>query len=886
MIPSHHYRSLTVLQIAVCLGLAAAMPGSAVGGEVIEIWPDHAPGETEKKTGATLPMREQDRPPITRVKDITHPTMEVFAPDSSANGAAVLILPGGGFGYVVPDLEGSEAGRILNQLGITVFVLNYRTSTTGPDGAWRRPLQDSQRAIRHIRGNAAKWSLDPEKVGLLAFSAGGQVGAIQIGEFGDAYEATDEIDNRSSRPDFAMLVYPWRVSGKAGKLMPEIRISAKSPPTFLVHTHDDASSSVGSALIYAELLKNRVEGELHIYQNGGHGYGVRPRPNSDIGTWPDRAVDWLRTRGLGKSEGAVALTGEKKLWHKLTLSFDGPQTSESATPNPFTDYRLDVTFSHAGKDYTVPGYYAADGDAADTSADAGNQWRAHFSPDAEGEWTWKASFRKGPGVATTDDSTWGENAGFFHGATGKFTVTATDKDAPDLRALGRLDYVGTRYPRTIGTGEVFLKAGADAPENFLAYEDFDGDFKSDGIKDDLVKSWKPHIKDWKKGDPVWKDGRGKGMIGAVNYLASKGMNAVSFLTFNIEGDDRNVFPYTNYTEKARLDISRLAQWEIVFEHAASKGLFLHFKTQETENETWHDNGDTGPERRLYYRELIARFGHHPALNWNLGEENGRWGKNHKKEKFQSTKQRLAMARFFEKNDPYRHPVVIHNGQWPDDLYGNASPLVGASLQTNTPTFKNVHKSTLNILRGSAKAGKPWMVACDEPGDATHGLIPDDEDPTRFHARTNALWGNLLAGGWGVEWYFGYAHPHSDLTCQDYRTRDNMWNQSAHALRFFRDHDLPVEDMESANNLLSGTAGFCLAKPGHVYAILVIDPSESASLDIERHNADYTVRWFNPRTGTGLKKGSVESLGGNGLQRLGLPPADSDKDWVALVRRKE
>jgi acetyl esterase/lipase len=268
--------------------------------EIISIWMDLAPGETEKRHGKARPPQEAD-PTITRVEGITHPTMEVFTPEDKGNGAAVVILPGGGFRYVVPNLEGSEAGAILNQLGITVFVLNYRTTSEGPAGAWRRPLQDSQRAIRYVRANAARWNLDQNKVGLLAFSAGGQVGAIHIGDLGDAYEPSDAIDQRSARPDFAMLVYPWRLAdAKTNELMPEIQMSDKAPPTFLVHTHDDNSSSVGTALVYLGLKKHNVSAELHVYQNGGHGYGVRARPNSNIGTWSDRAVDWLRTRGLGE----------------------------------------------------------------------------------------------------------------------------------------------------------------------------------------------------------------------------------------------------------------------------------------------------------------------------------------------------------------------------------------------------------------------------------------------------------------------------------------------------------------------------------------------------------------------------------------------------------
>ncbi len=301
-----------VQPFSLCLGSAcfavlifAVLLNSASASERITVWPDLAPGETDKQLGTALPDRQTDSPPITRVEHITCPTMKVFPPTAPGNGVAILILPGGGFRYVVPDLEGSEAALFLNGLGVTVFVLNYRTTDAGPWGAWRRPLQDSQRAIRFIRANADRWKLDPKKIGLLAFSAGGQVGAIHIGDFGDAYPATDAVDEQSARPDFAMLIYPWRlVNDATDSLMPEIQISSNSPPTFLVHTHDDNSSSLGAVYVYTALKKNNVPAELHVYQNGGHGYGVRSRPDSDIGTWSDRAGDWLQTRGLGQPAGS------------------------------------------------------------------------------------------------------------------------------------------------------------------------------------------------------------------------------------------------------------------------------------------------------------------------------------------------------------------------------------------------------------------------------------------------------------------------------------------------------------------------------------------------------------------------------------------------------
>jgi len=581
-------------------------------------------------------------------------------------------------------------------------------------------------------------------------------------------------------------------------------------------------------------------------------------------------------------KGSAEISGELKAWHKVTLTLGGPFAHElDNVPNPFTDCRMTVTFRHESgtPTYAVPGYFAADGNAANTSAECGTTWRAHLSPDKPGRWTWAVSFVKGKNVAVSDAR--GEPLAAFHGKTGSFAVAKTDKTGRDHRGKGRLQYVGGRYLRFAGTGEYFLKQGADAPENFLAYADFDGDFKTDGHKDNLVKTWKPHLRDWRPGDPTWQGGKGKGMIGAVNYLAGEGMNVISFLTLNIGGDDRNAFPYVDYDDFLHMDVSRLAQWEIVFEHMDRQGIYLHFKTQETENECLLDGGDTGARRSLYYRELIARFGHHLALNWNLGEEDGALGKTN-----QSTAQRQAMAKYFHDHDPYHHLIVIHNGRMPDDLLGRASALTGFSLQTNRPDFVNVHKRTVEWIEKSRQAGVPWVVACDEPGDASHSLRPDN-DPGSSHedGRRNALWGNLMAGGAGCEWYFGYKHAQSDLTCQDWRSRDRWWDYCRYALEVFRAGKIPFWEMTCRDDLVGNAkhdnSRYCFAKPGEVY-LVYLPKGGTAELDLRGAGGTLAVGWYNPRTGGPLKGGG--KINGGDKVTIGPPPADAGKDWLAVIRR--
>jgi len=578
------------------------------------------------------------------------------------------------------------------------------------------------------------------------------------------------------------------------------------------------------------------------------------------------------------------LQGELKKWHKVTLQFEGPETSEIAEDNPFLNFRLNVTFTHSETKETIiiPGYYAADGNAANTSAESGNIWKVHFNPPTDGEWTYNTDFKKGKWAAIRTSRKI-KSAGYMDGKTGTFNIGDTDKTGRDFRGKGMLKYVGERYLK-FQNGEYFLKCGSDAPENFLAYDKFDGTFQNDGYKDELVKTWEAHLKDWVEGDPSWQDGKGKEIIGAINYLASKGMNAFSFLTMNIGGDDQNVFPYVDYDTWDRFDTSKLDQWEMVFEHADKLGMFLHFKTLEFENQGLLDNGGTGLYTKLYFRELIARFGHHLALNWNLAEETGDWTETPPTFPLDAA-ERIRLAEYISSIDPYKHHLVIHNGAWFDPLYGPESKFTGASLQTNKEDFSRVHSQTLRVLNESEMAGKIWAVAVDEPGDHRHSLIPDAEDPDHDNARKNGLWGAMMAGAWGTEWYFGYEHPHSDLSCQDYRSRDLFWEQGKICLDFFNDNRIPVWEMEANDTLISSSGDYVLAQTGESYVVYLKNGGES-SLDLENSNGEYDVFWYNPRKGGELQKGKIRTVTGPGKQSLGQAPVrkEADKDWVVLITK--
>ena len=613
------------------------------------------------------------------------------------------------------------------------------------------------------------------------------------------------------------------------------------------------------------------------------------------------SIPWTLARSQTTPPDGVTISGELQQWHKVTLTLDGPKADETnSDPNPFLDYRMTVSFAHESgtPSYAVPGYFAADGDAGNSSATAGNKWRAHFAPDKTGRWDWQISFVSGKGVAA--DIAFGRPLAPHDGKQGTIQIASSGKSAPDFRARGRLRYVGRHYLQFAGSGEYFLKAGSDSPETLLGYQDFDGT----STNKVPLKSYAPHRKDWQQGDPVWRDGKGKGLIGALNYLSSKGMNAFSFLPYNAGGDGDNVWPFVSRDDKFHYDCSKLDQWQIVFDHAQAKGLYLHFKLQETENDdnrarrsdsptvpTSLDGGDLGGERKLYLRELIARFGYALALNWNLGEENT-----------QSADQQRAMASYIRLLDPYDHHIVVHTFPREQEnvyshLLGEQSVLTGASLQN---AFDEAHERTVRWVTASRDVGRPWVVANDEQGSAALGVPPDPgyegfkgqdragKGIRSLHdIRKYTLWGNLMAGGAGVEYYFGYQLPQNDLVLEDFRSREKSWDYARTALEFFRAQKIPFWDMSNADmlagNLNHDNSRYCFAKVGELY--LVYLPSGGASeLNLSGAAGPFSVRWFDPRNGGALQQAAVASVKGGGTVSLGLPPGSPGEDWLAVVRR--
>jgi hypothetical protein len=205
-----------------------------------------------------------------------------------------------------------------------------------------------------------------------------------------------------------------------------------------------------------------------------------------------------------------------------------------------------------------------------------------------------------------------------------------------------------------------------------------------------------------------------------------------------------------------------------------------------------------------------------------------------------------------------------------------------SYQLGTDQFRNVHETVLKWLSLSKEAGKQWAISMDEPGGAQHGLLPDVEDAKHDSARINCLWGSFMAGAWGNEFYFGYAHPHSDLTCQDYRSRDLFWNQCKYLLDFFEDNKIDVTETDNYTKLVQ-KGDYCLATPGKMYIVFL--RNGSGSIDLGNQRGEFSVRWFDPRNGGKLQTGRIKTISGGEIAKLVEAPSEQEKDWVVLLRKE-
>ncbi|MEM6393106.1 MAG: DUF5060 domain-containing protein [Planctomycetota bacterium] len=645
------------------------------------------------------------------------------------------------------------------------------------------------------------------------------------------------------------------------------------------------------------------------------------------------------------AQTVVDLEDGRDAWKPIQINYTGAENfTELNGTNPFLDRRLDVTFTRIdglgnpiGQSYTVPGFFNADGNALTTHATSGTQWAARFTPDQAGTWRYTTSFRTGQNVAVADSLNAGSAGDAnLNGKTGTFTVAPRDASAEGFLSKGRLSPTNTHYLQTQGDGKYWIKTGADSPENLLGYAGFDNTFSSNTRGPDYgntfptatryLHRYPDHVQDWNPGDPTFSSNNpagnepgaqdGKGLIGALNYLGGQGVNSVYFLPMNIGGDGRDTSPFADpninnngnaNNNNVRYDVSKLEQWESVFAHAQRQGIALNvvLNEAETPNKQELDNATLGNERKLFHRELLARFGHHNAMTFIMSEEYNRT-RNGPGELSPETV--LDFAEHLSSLDAYDRSVAVHNGNygdWPNNTlfpgqHSNDSSVGTINEQIpffgeddiDTVSFQNYNERNIGnfveeLRQRTAAAGKPLAIMVDEPESL---FRPDDNASlTADEVRKEMIYDILFSGG-GVEWFM----RRGDQSQEDFREYEQVWRESAIARKFMEDH-LPFWEMTPDDDLVDGAdADFggaeVFAKHGEVYAIYLPDASNDdnaggpPTLDLTAFDGDvFSLRWFDPRTGEFVGD-PVELLGG-GLASLGLPPdggAPLTNDWVALV----
>jgi acetyl esterase/lipase len=285
------------------IGLSAQQPvwQPAPGHSTLELWPHGAPGAPPNpgpETDGTTPKdHDVAGRPVLRLTNVSSPTITLYSPSGINSGAAVVVFPGGAYRILAIDLEGTEVCAWLNSAGINCILLKYRVPNTGPYPKSSAALQDAQRAVGMVRQHAVEWQIDPHRIGVLGFSAGAHL-AVALSTHYDKrlYDPLDAADQLSCRPDFAVIIYPGYLALSEQNFAPnpEIHVTGDTPPSFVLQAEDDPVH-VENALVYFGELKNaKVPAELHIYAQGGHGYGLRPT-DLPVTHWPHLVESWMRT---------------------------------------------------------------------------------------------------------------------------------------------------------------------------------------------------------------------------------------------------------------------------------------------------------------------------------------------------------------------------------------------------------------------------------------------------------------------------------------------------------------------------------------------------------------------------------------------------------------
>ena len=501
---------------------------------------------------------------------------------------------------------------------------------------------------------------------------------------------------------------------------------------------------------------------------------------------------------LGEST-IMGSVGTYQKWSKVEIEFTGPNSlGMDSTNNPFK-IQMDVTFVGPSGSYVVPAFYDGNGSGGMN----GNVWKVRFSPDAAGSWTF---------VSNSTDP-------LLTGHTGTFDVidptgcgTYVPGGLADFGCVGRLESSGGHYLK-FAEGPYWLKGGADDPEDFLG----------PGVTVGFASK-----------------------NAAIDYLASKGVNSLYFMTNNVGGDGQNVWPWAGSNQAAakanheQFDVAKLSQWEQLFEYMQSKGVVLHLVLED-------DSGWTGFNRQMYYREMIARFGHFNALVWNLAEE---YNENY------SASAAKNFAQLIRDLDAYDHPIAVHN----QGSLSNWSPFLGDD-RFDITSFQTVdspqNAAAVTWFQKVENSGRTIAISFDETGKL--------DVAERTKAR-HIAW-SVYMGGANYEIHTSPLISYSDFAGHlEDLTRARGFIEA-----------LPFWEMRPANNLLTSGTGYVFAKSGEVYAVY-LPSGGSLGLDLTSNTNNYDIQWFNPKDGSVTFGGTLQ---GGVVVSLNAP---SSNDWALSLRK--
>ncbi len=503
-------------------------------------------------------------------------------------------------------------------------------------------------------------------------------------------------------------------------------------------------------------------------------------------------------------------------WHRVELAFAGPETEVTAEPNPFL---LEVNVIFTAPDdslYTVPAFYDGDG----LGGGKGHVWKVRFSPNATGAWKYESTSAE-PALA---------------GFRGTFNVDEPPAGSADFLKWGRLVYAGGYYLK-FTDGGYWIKGGCDDPENFLG-----GSF----IFDDFNEP------------DTWASKRK-----AADYLSGRGVNSIYCITNTVHGARPDSWPWignaTDSDNRDRFDVGKLLIWEDFFTYCQDRGLVLHIVLND-------DSCWTGYDSRLYFREMVARFGHHPAIIWNVGEEAN--------ESFSSAEQE-GLAQKMKSSDPFGHPVTVHRKpgadlRWPflgNPLFDLTSMQAGEGLKAfSAAILPDLGKIVRENRSGSVQAGRPLPVMIDE----TSGVDIVDA-ATILKMRTKVLYPIYLSGG-NYELHFKDIYGAVFNSGGDVKITalEPMWDDMFRARQFLE--QVPFAEMAASPQLVSSAdRNFCLAKPGSVYAVY-LSTGGNASINLTNAGGEFQVQWYNPKTGERAEGGRVT---GGAWRSLGSPAFAGD-----------